>query len=74
VDAVTFVESSVCDGSQPAVVANLVCIVPLNVLRSAPYNLKFGDLVVVAVKSRNSFGWSLDSAPLSGGAVILTEP
>ena len=51
VDAVTYYENSECDGSQSDVVANQICSISLLSLRNAPYNLKFGDLVVVKIKA-----------------------
>jgi hypothetical protein len=48
--------------------------VSLYSLRAAPFNLLFDSYVVAKVKSKNYFGWSVDSAPNTGGAKILIEP
>ena len=36
--------------------------------------MAFKDLVVVRIKSQNAFGWSLDSQPSTGSAIIQIEP
>jgi hypothetical protein len=48
--------------------------VSLHSLREAPFNLLFDSYVVAKVKSKNYFGWSLDSEPNTSGAKILIEP
>lgn len=73
-DGITFSEASECIGSDPLILSNLECFIPLTTLRTSPYDLVYGDYVVARVRAYNEFGWSLDSQPNTGGATIQTEP
>lgn len=70
----TFTETAECNGLEPTVVTSRTCSVELQTLRAAPYLLGFKDFVIVRVRSLNTFGWSLQSQPNAGGAVIQVEP
>jgi hypothetical protein len=48
--------------------------VPIQNLKGDPFDLTFDSYVYIRVNSFNSFGWSVDSQPSTGGAKILTEP
>ena len=49
------------------------CTVPVTTLRSAPFNLDWGDSVFVKVKATNIYGDSLESLE-GNGAIITTSP
>lgn len=65
-----------CDGTEAAVVNNRYCHVPLaSILRKAPYNLEYNDLVVAQVSSKNAIGWAYNYSPDNTiGALIQIEP
>lgn len=74
-DGLTFVEeSNHCDGSDASIVEARSCFIPLSVLRQAPFNLDYPDLVFAKVRSMNINGWSELSDVNTDGAKILTEP
>lgn len=50
------------------------CHVPMSVLRVAPYNLQYNELVVAKVRAKNTVGWSAQSSPNVAGAAVQTEP
>lgn len=62
-----------CDGSSADVLANAKCSVPIATLRSAPFNLAWGDSVSAKLSATNVVGTSPES-PTGNGAVILTYP
>lgn len=72
-DGITFATTDECDGSDKLIVKNRWCLVNLSTLR-ASYLLTFDNYVVASVASLNSFGWSIDSQPNTGGAKIWVEP
>lgn len=49
------------------------CLVPISILRSAPFNLAWGASVYAKVTATNSAGTSIVSA-VGNGALILTTP
>jgi hypothetical protein len=63
-----------CDGADATVRANLNCLVPIEVLRAAPYSLARGALVAAQAQAANLKGWGGLSTVNSAGAVIETEP
>lgn len=63
-----------CDGSTPAVVTNRYCLVPMSILRAAPYSLAYGNSVIAQVRSHNSRGWSSLSPDSTTVATVATEP
>jgi hypothetical protein len=50
------------------------CVVPITVLRNAPYNLRRFDLISVKFRAQNIRGWSDYSDPNNSGVTIKTEP
>lgn len=62
-----------CDGSETQIVNEQMCSVPINTLRAAPYNLNWGDSIVIKVSALNDYGASQFSDE-GNGAVILTNP
>jgi len=46
----------------------------MTTLVAPTYSLTYGELVAVRVKSRNAYGWSLDSQTNTVGATIQTVP
>lgn len=70
----TFVETTVyCDGSNSVTFTNRYCIVPMAILRQAPYSLTYGATVNAKLLAHNARGWSTASAVTTGPAV-QTEP
>lgn len=58
-DGVSFSEETkYCNGFDPAIIKSRSCLVPLNTLIKLPFNLRYPNLVVAKVRSRNSIGWS----------------
>lgn len=58
-DGVSFSEETkYCNGADPAIVKSRSCLVPLNTLIKSPFNLRYPNLVVAKVRSKNSIGWS----------------
>ena len=67
-------ESAFCDGSQPAVMDALACLIPVSALTAAPFSLSAGAVVIAKVQARNGRGWGPLSEANSAGAVIITVP
>jgi hypothetical protein len=73
-DGVTFNEDlTYCDGSEASILANSLCSVPINALRALPYNLNWGDSIVIKLSAINAYGASAHSIE-GNGAIILTNP
>jgi hypothetical protein len=73
-DDVTFTEHVAdCDGSDPTIVANTQCIVPLAALTASPYELNLGEGIFAKVIATNVKG---DSAASQAGnvATIIEAP
>ena len=49
------------------------CIIPVAVLRNAPYSLEWGSSIYAKVTATNVYGDSLESLE-GNGAVITTQP
>jgi hypothetical protein len=62
-----------CNGNNNGIVSAASCLVPISVLRAAPFNLVWGASVSAKVSATNSAGQSLVSSA-GNGAVILTTP
>ena len=53
-----------CDGSDPTVILNLGCVVPMSTFwLSTPFNLPFGQVVAFTIAARNVRGWGQTSDP-----------
>lgn len=63
-----------CDGSNPTVITNNYCIIPMSVFLDLPYNLTRGTLIQAVVSSKNVIGWSQSSPLNTIGAVVQTIP
>lgn len=73
-DGVTFGEDlTYCDGSENLIMTSVTCSVPINALRALPYNLDWGDSIIIKVSAINNYGSSLLSDE-GNGAIILTNP
>jgi hypothetical protein len=73
-DGVTFAEDLThCDGSREPIPSALQCSVPINTLRTDPYNLPWGSSIWAKVIAINLYAESLESFE-GNGAVILTYP
>lgn len=73
-DGSTYATDTSCDGSDATIKANLYCLVPMQNLRVAPFNLALGSTVVATVTATNVIGTNAPSTANVGGAVIKTEP
>lgn len=62
-----------CDGSNSDVIAALTCIVPVNILRSSPFDLEWGSSIWAKITATNVIGTTAESAP-GNGAIMLTSP
>jgi len=73
-DNVTYsLELTNCDASQSKYLTDpdpKICLVPVTVLISAPFNLPWGSPVFAIVTAFNAYGSSLVSNPGSGGRII----
>lgn len=73
-DEITFsLELTYCDGSLEAIRNSLQCVIPILSLRSAPFNLVWGDSVHAKIVAVNIYGDSIDSE-VGNGAIIITYP
>lgn len=59
-----------CDGTQALIITNLYCEVEMVTLRSAPFNLVEGDLIVVIVEALNVIEYSVPSLPNTAGELV----
>jgi hypothetical protein len=69
-----FEERDHCWGEDQTTKANMFCLIPMTVLRAAPYNLPLGQTIVALVEAKNVIGYSLPSDPSISGAEVRTEP
>jgi len=69
-------EPNSCDGTNPAVVGQLSCAVPISTLKATPYSLDWGVPVYVIVSAVNIVGPSVfsDKTLDAEAAIILTNP
>lgn len=73
-DNVTYeTEVTSCDGSNPTIVSNTICQVPISTLKSAAFDLPWGAEIWCKVIAINLYGQSLVS-DAGNGAIILTFP
>lgn len=67
-------ETSNCDGTtDPQIVTDSSCEIPISALRAAPFFLDWGASVYAKIIAGNIVGYSPDSQ-VGNGAVILTVP
>ena len=73
-DGATFTsDSENCDGSDPVIILERKCTVPISVLRAEPYNLPWGSYIYAKVQATNVMVSSLTSFA-GNGAQILRAP
>jgi hypothetical protein len=73
-DGVSYAEElTSCDGTDPVVVQNLDCAVPISALKTNPFSLPWGTSVYAKVSATSIYGTSAISAA-GNGAIILTVP
>lgn len=73
-DDTTYAEElTYCNGSQQSVIDDKYCMIPVSVLRAAPFSLDWGDSVYAQVFATNIKGDSLTSEA-GNGAIIVTNP
>ena len=72
----TFIEQTTyCNArSDPAVITNQYCVLPMDILTSAPFNLIQGNIVVATISAANILGQSQFSMLNSEGADIRVAP
>jgi len=63
-----------CDGSDPFVIADMSCTVPMSIFTTSPFSLSVGDLIEVVVEAYNSVGYSTPSPVNTVGATAKTPP
>ena len=73
-DEISFAEDPVnCDGTDPVIIAQQFCLVPISALKSLPYELEWDTGVYANVQAYNSYGYS-GISPTGNGAIITTVP
>jgi len=50
-----------CDGRSQAIIQKRYCLIPMTVLRAAPYSLQFQNYLAVKIRAKNALGWGLYS-------------
>jgi hypothetical protein len=60
-----------CDGSDLTIISETECTVPLSTLTSAPFNLMFGNDIIVKLIAINAYGESPESEIGSGATIQL---
>ena len=66
-----YTELEYCDGTDPDVLANRQCTLPLTTLYAAPFNMILGDHIYVIITANNLYGASLESVPGDGAAIVF---
>jgi hypothetical protein len=66
-------ELTSCDGSNPSIVTDKSCSVPIASLRASSFQLLWGSSIYAKVVAINLYGESVASEP-GNGAIILTFP
>jgi len=56
------------------VISDQFCLIPMSVLRSAPYSLTYGLNVIAKARCYNANGWGAYSLDNTGTGTIMTEP
>ena len=64
-------ELEYCDGEDSTVVENRRCTIPLTVFYTTPFNMVLGDHIYAKITAINLYGWSLESVPGDGAAVVF---
>jgi hypothetical protein len=62
-----------CSDSNPLMVTDSQCSVPIYILMDWPYNLPWGSSISASLYAFNSYGDS-DSSEYGNGAIITTSP
>jgi hypothetical protein len=68
-DATYSTELVTCDGSDSTIISDTECTVPLSKLTTTPFNLAFGDDVIVKLTALNAYGESIESEIGSGATI-----
>ena len=63
-----------CLGSEPQVVIDRSCTIPMTVLVADPFFLEEGDAIVATVEALNEIGYSEPSEENQSGAVVQVAP
>jgi len=62
-----------CDGTDPTIVAQTGCSIPISALKAAPFTMPWGHSIYVKISATNIVGESLYTVE-GNGATILTQP
>jgi hypothetical protein len=65
-------ELETCNGSDSAIISARSCVVPVNLLRTAPFSLEWGSSIWAKITVTNIIGTTAYSAP-GNGAIMLTS-
>ena len=69
-----FLESDNCESSDPLLLTNLYCYVPMEELTSEKYALEYNELIIARVQAQNPRGWGEISDPNTDGALAEVIP
>jgi len=67
-------EATYCDGTDPTIISQLYCQVPMISLAASPYSLSYGDNIKAKVSATNSEGTSSESAVTTSFTTLETVP
>lgn len=70
----SFAEATECNGRTTSIIQSMLCYVPVQTLRAAPFNLPYDKLVVMKARARNQFGFGDYSETNTAGARVQVEP
>lgn len=62
-----------CDGTDPTIVANKVCTIPVTTLMNPPFEIPWGSSIWARVQAVNVIGSSSFSSA-GNGAILLSVP
>jgi len=62
-----------CNGSNPQIITERFCLIPMNSFRQAPHNLVLDQEIVVKIQAHNIRGWGLFGQS-TGGLHVQSEP
>jgi hypothetical protein len=63
-----------CDGTDPNVILNKYCMVPMSAFLASPFNLVQGSSIIARVSSKNAINWSIASPLNTPGPLVQIIP
>lgn len=69
-----YLELENCDGSNPTIVSQRYCNIPMTVFRAAPFNLARSAAINVTINAANLKGYNISNSSYGSGATVETEP